>query len=103
MERYESEPIRLYDLMNEFAVHCPKCQGKAIVSVPQPFDFKNGVLKCTACHFPKQAKTACATKFQARQNVVNVWNGWLWTLLSEKYSQVCKRYLRKLYNAQSHQ
>ncbi|HRG34262.1 MAG: hypothetical protein JNK69_06235 [Saprospiraceae bacterium] len=56
MERYESEPIRLYDLMNEFAVHCPKCQGRAIVSVGQVFDFKNAMLKCTACHFSEAGK-----------------------------------------------
>lgn len=55
MERYESEPIRLYDLMNEFAVYCPKCQGRAIVSVAQPFDFKNGVLKCSNCHYSEKA------------------------------------------------
>ncbi|MBK6573744.1 MAG: hypothetical protein IPG21_14940 [Saprospiraceae bacterium] len=66
MERYESEPIRLYDLMNEFAVHCPRCQGRANVSVPQLFDFKNGVLKCTACHFSEKAKDRIRYKVSSK-------------------------------------
>ncbi|MBK9256698.1 MAG: hypothetical protein IPM42_14515 [Saprospiraceae bacterium] len=55
MKRYQAEPLRLYDLMNEFSVHCPKCDGKAEINVPLPFDFKNGTLKCTACHFSEKA------------------------------------------------
>lgn len=56
MERYRAEPLRLYDLMDEFTVHCPKCDGKAEIKIPQYFDYKNGVLKCSSCHFSEKAK-----------------------------------------------
>lgn len=55
MDRYRAEPLRLYDLMNDFTVHCPKCQGKAQVSIPTHFDYKNAVLKCTSCHYSEKA------------------------------------------------
>ena len=55
MERYRAEPLRLYDLMSEFLVHCPKCDGKADITIPQYFDYKNGILKCTSCHFSEKA------------------------------------------------
>ena len=54
-KRYITEPIRLYDLMTEFSVHCPKCQGKADVNVPMHFEYKNALLKCTSCHYSEKA------------------------------------------------
>ncbi len=53
--RYTGDPKRLYDFMDEFTVHCPKCDGKGEVSVPSPFDNKNAVLKCTSCHYSERA------------------------------------------------
>jgi len=53
--RYIAQPVRLYDLMTEFSVHCPKCPGKADVTVPIHFDYKNADLKCTSCHFSEKA------------------------------------------------
>jgi hypothetical protein len=41
--------------MTEFDVHCPKCQGKADITIHQNFDYKNGVLKCTSCHFSEKS------------------------------------------------
>jgi len=55
MDRYRAEPLRMYDLMNDFLVHCPKCDGRAEIKIPQPFDYKNGQLKCTACHYSEKA------------------------------------------------
>jgi hypothetical protein len=54
MDRYQAEPLRLYDLMSEFLVHCPKCDGRAEIKIPKPFDYKNGELKCTSCHFSQK-------------------------------------------------
>ena len=53
--RYISDPTRLYDYMTEFSVHCPVCQGKAEVTMPSHFDYKNANLKCTVCHFSQKA------------------------------------------------
>lgn len=53
--RYNGQPLRLYDLMNAFAVHCPNCDDKAEVSVPNNFDFVNATLKCTSCHYSEKA------------------------------------------------
>jgi hypothetical protein len=55
LKRYSSEPNRLYDFMDEFSVHCPKCKGKAEVSIPTHFEYKNAVLKCTSCHYSEKA------------------------------------------------
>ncbi len=55
MERYQADPVRLYDLMNSFLVHCPKCEGSAEISVPLPFDYKNAILKCNSCHYSEKA------------------------------------------------
>jgi len=55
MDRYRAEPLRIYDLMDTFTVHCPKCQGKADVTVPAHFDYKNAILKCTSCHYSERA------------------------------------------------
>ena len=49
--RYTGGSNRLYDFMDEFTTHCPKCQGKADVSIPTHFDYKNAILKCTSCHY----------------------------------------------------
>lgn len=62
MERYRAEPLRLYDLMDMFSVHCPKCDSKAEIKIPQYFDYKNGVLKCPACHFSE--KVTDLTRFK---------------------------------------
>jgi len=62
MERYRAEPLRLYDLMDMFSVHCPKCDGKAEIKIPQYFDYKNGALKCSACHFSE--KVTDLTRFK---------------------------------------
>ena len=51
MERYRAEPVRLYDLMSEFLVQCPKCDNKAIIIKPSTFEYKNATLKCTSCHY----------------------------------------------------
>lgn len=53
--RFTSQPIRLYDLMTEFSVHCPKCEGHAVVSIPIQFDYKNATLKCNSCHYSEKA------------------------------------------------
>ncbi|MBK6362675.1 MAG: hypothetical protein IPF52_03920 [Saprospiraceae bacterium] len=53
--RYTGDPERLYDFMDEFTVHCHKCDGKAEVSIPSHFDYKNAVLKCTSCHYSEKA------------------------------------------------
>ena len=55
MVRYKGDPLRLYDLMDSFSVHCPKCDGHAQISVPIYFDYKNAALKCTSCHFSEKA------------------------------------------------
>jgi len=55
MERYLAEPLRRYDLMSEFLVHCPKCDGRAEIKLPQTYDYKNAVLKCTSCHYSEKA------------------------------------------------
>ena len=55
-KRYTGEAKRLYDFMKEFSVYCPKCNVKADVSVANNFDYKNAVLKCSACHFSENAK-----------------------------------------------
>lgn len=55
MKRYSDEPLRMYDLMREFLVHCPKCDGRAEIEIPQPFDYKKGKLNCTSCHFSERA------------------------------------------------
>jgi hypothetical protein len=49
--------LRAYDLMCEFSVHCPQCNGHAKVTLPIPFDYKNGLLKCLSCHFSEKAVT----------------------------------------------
>lgn len=53
--RYNAQPARLYDFMDEFFVHCPKCDGRAEIKIPQYFDYKNGILECTSCHFSEKA------------------------------------------------
>jgi hypothetical protein len=53
--RYTGDPKRLYDFMDEFTVRCPKCEGKADVSVPTLFDYKNAILKCTSCHYSEKS------------------------------------------------
>jgi phage FluMu protein Com len=55
IHRYQAEPLRLYDLMGEFLVQCPKCSSRAEIKIPQPFDYKNGALKCSSCHFSQKA------------------------------------------------
>lgn len=55
-DRYIGEPLRLYDLMNDFTVRCPKCDGKADITIPRYFDYKNGSLKCRDCHFSEKAQ-----------------------------------------------
>lgn len=55
MERYQSDPIRLYDLMDSFSVHCPKCDDNAVVTLPIQFDYKNAKLKCPSCHYSEKA------------------------------------------------
>lgn len=54
--RYSGLPIRLYDLMKLFVVHCPKCNGVANITVPDLLDFKNAQLNCSACYFSEKAK-----------------------------------------------
>lgn len=66
MDRYRAEPLRLYDLMTEFSVHCPNCHGKAEVSVPTHFDYKNAVLKCTSCHFSEKANDLVRYKLSGK-------------------------------------
>lgn len=53
--RYTGEPLRLYDLMGEFMVCCPRCQKDALVSLPIKMDYKNGRLRCRHCHFQETA------------------------------------------------
>lgn len=55
MDRYRAEPLRLYDLMSEFLVYCPKCDGRAEIKLSQTFDYKSATLKCTSCHFLEKA------------------------------------------------
>lgn len=55
MKRYLGEPLRREDFLENFLVHCPKCDGKASVEVPHYLDFKHAVLKCFDCHFSEKA------------------------------------------------
>ena len=52
--RYSGEPKRLYDFMDNFSVHCPKCNRKAEVHVSQFLDYKNALLTCKSCHFSEK-------------------------------------------------
>ncbi len=54
-KRYTGNPARLYDFMDVFAVHCPKCDGRADITVPFFLDYKNSELKCSSCHFSEHA------------------------------------------------
>lgn len=49
--RYVSQSKGIYDFMDTFVVHCPKCQKKAEVKLPFFMDYKNATLNCAACFF----------------------------------------------------
>lgn len=49
--RYTGKPKRIYDYMDRFVVHCPKCNGKAEVIAPHFLDYKKAKLSCSSCHF----------------------------------------------------
>ncbi|MCC6815302.1 MAG: hypothetical protein IT267_02700 [Saprospiraceae bacterium] len=70
-KRYRGEPVRLYDLMDSFIVICPKCNGKAEVSIPHQFDYKHGILKCTDCHFSEKAIDKIYYKLSGKVNCIN--------------------------------
>lgn len=55
--RYAGNPKRLYDFMDVFAVHCPKCDGVAEIEVPHFLDYKNAILTCKACHFSEKVSS----------------------------------------------
>ena len=55
--RYEGDPKRMYDFMNEFDVHCPKCDDEAIITVPLYFKYAEAELKCKHCFFSEKAKS----------------------------------------------
>lgn len=55
--RYEGEPKRLYDYMEEFAVHCPKCNDEAKITLPQFFKYTDAELKCKLCFFSEKASS----------------------------------------------
>ncbi len=55
--RYEGEAKRMYDFMNEFAVHCPKCNDEAKITVPQYFKYADAELKCNHCFFSEKAQS----------------------------------------------
>jgi DNA-directed RNA polymerase subunit RPC12/RpoP len=50
-DRYSGPAASTYSYMNEFIVHCPKCDAMATVSTNQSFDTSNDKLTCTNCHF----------------------------------------------------
>jgi phage FluMu protein Com len=51
MGRYQAEPLRRYDFMHEFEVHCPKCTGHAYIKVPHFRMLTQAALTCSACFF----------------------------------------------------
>jgi len=51
VNRYQGDPIRMYDLMDHFIVHCPKCNGKAEIEVNEFLRFKSAKLRCGTCYF----------------------------------------------------
>lgn len=55
--RYEGEAKRVYDFMNEFAVHCPKCNDEAKITVPHFFKYTDAELKCKHCFFSEKASS----------------------------------------------
>lgn len=72
--RYTGDPERLYDFMDEFTVHCHKCDGKAEVSIPSHFDYKNAVLKVRLVIILKKQLIVSDINQPAKQNVINVWS-----------------------------
>lgn len=76
--RYTGEPKRLYDFMDEFAVHCPKCSKKAIVSVPHFLDYKKASVTCTCCHFSEKmnSRNAYVTKGKTTCVQCGEWIDW---------------------------
>ncbi|MBK9270133.1 MAG: hypothetical protein IPM48_00925 [Saprospiraceae bacterium] len=55
VNRYNGDPIRMYDLMDVFIVHCPKCKGRAEIKVNEFLRFKSAKLRCSKCFFSENA------------------------------------------------
>jgi hypothetical protein len=54
-KRYQGEPKRSYDFMDEFVVACPKCEGRGHVKLPHFLEYKKAVFACSSCFFSEKA------------------------------------------------
>lgn len=64
--RYTSNSKRLYDFMDKFWVHCPKCNNHAVIVVPEFLNFRNSVLKCNHCHFSESLSSRTLFSFNTK-------------------------------------
>ncbi len=65
-KRYNGEPSRLYDFMNQYSIVCPKCQQEGIIEVASFLDTKNAELKCHHCYFSEKVSERLRFRLAAK-------------------------------------
>lgn len=48
-KRYQSEPLRYYDISDSYCVSCPSCKGMALIELPSFLDAKKASARCLCC------------------------------------------------------